>query len=97
MHRILKGGHALGSKSTAIVQEIRLTEGPTVAAAKLSQASNIIALQRSPGHLQFMDLASSKTFVQASANPSAPPLPVILNHDAEQSACKAYSKLLMAS
>ena len=60
--------------SNAIVQEIRLTEGPTVAAAKMSQASNIIALQRSPGHLQFMDLASSKTFVQVSAF-SLPPHP----------------------
>ncbi len=52
------------------MQEIRLTDGPPVAAAKVWQASNIIALQRSPGHLQFMDLASSKTFVQVGFSPT---------------------------
>jgi len=37
-----------------------------VAAAKMWLGGNLIALQRSPGHLQFMDLASSNTFVQGA-------------------------------
>jgi len=45
-----------------------------VAAAKMWLGGNLIALQRSPGHLQFMDLASSNTFVQAPILSSLPPL-----------------------
>ena len=56
--------NALLTAADVLPQEVRLTEGPPVAAAKQSSAVNMMALQRSSGHLQFMDLASSKTFVQ---------------------------------
>ena len=46
------------------MQEVQLTEGPPVAAARLSVTHNMIALQRSANQLQFMDIVSSKTFVQ---------------------------------
>ena len=49
-----------------------MSEGPAVAAAKVSLDGRMMALQRSAGHLQFMDLSSTKTFVQVCCSPLPP-------------------------
>ena len=75
-----------------------MSEGPAVAAAKVSLDGRMMALQRSAGHLQFMDLSSTKTFVQVCCSAAAAPTchhcnPALHNHVTAHSACTLSRRL----